>query len=247
MEITKEWLEQKWIKEGNSLRNLSIEQGLGPRGLEKYAVKFKLKSRYKHFINEDKIDLSDANFQYLLGLIYSDGYFNGKRVSIDLSYNCGKELLTALNKYFENTCPIANYYNPKGEKVRYRLTISCNKLNELLKSLGIDNNKTIDLKLPILSNYSHFLRGFFDGDGSIDNKRIRWYCHSKRFNKEIVNILGYGNISNVKGKSGTQFAIYKIADRIKFLKYIYRNADFSLNYKKQRAFKFIKEYATDTS
>jgi len=235
MEITKEWLQQKWIKEGVSLRQLGIDLGLGPRGLESYAAKYGLRSQYKNHLNEQKLTLEDPVFRYFLGLFCADGYMdkNAVRVSIDLYGEDSRVLLEKLRQYFEITTPLGNYKTPLGDRNRWRLTIASSKLYSLLSELGISNKKTENLRLVQLENYSEFLRGFVDGDGSFSappKRRVRWYCHSVQFNEDLMVLLQMGTIAK-HPKGGTTFCIAKRKDLEKFIRMIYTDTYYCLSYK----------------
>lgn len=238
MEITKEWLRQKWIKEGMSLRQLGIDMGLGPRGLEKYAIRYGLRSKYKNSLNEKKFTLKDPVFRYFLGLLYADGYVdkNSPRVYIDLQGEDARELLEKLRQYFEVSTPIGNYKNPKGDRVRYRLTLVSDRLRDLLKNCDLTNRKTDNIRLPALPTYWEFFRGFIDGDGSFSVKRhrLRWYCHSKVFNVEVQKELQMGNIQK-HPKGGTVFSLTKLQDLKRLIQLIYNDTYYCYAPKWERA------------
>lgn len=135
--------------------------------------------RLRHIINEYelkkigkvKIDFSDKNFIYVLGLIWADGYFGKKSNTIYIE--CLKEDMLKFKNIFEK---ISNwsYY----ERSRYRnekLTIAVNAYitdkyfyemlidNDYLEKSKVSPTKIFNL-IPI-DMRKYFLLGLIDGDG----------------------------------------------------------------------------------
>lgn len=146
----------------------------------------------KYSINEHFFENIDSEEKaYILGLISSDGNINDytrdnhyrlritlKSEDIDIlektrrSMNFGGNIVTRqLKSHIRNT---TNYYISE-------LSISNKNLIMSLVELGITPNKTFTLQYPDIAPKlnQHFIRGFFDGDGSI-------YCRKDR--KNGVNI-----------------------------------------------------------
>lgn len=246
----KEWFVVNWLDTPKSLQTLAIEIGVHVTTLERWSKKFNLTKHNKYNINENKISINNPVFQYFLGLLYADGYVDSKakRISLDLSYNIGKEILSKLKEYFNYTGDIGEYKNPLGKRIRYRLTIGNVFLYDLCICLGLTPNKTSKIRLPNLPKYNHFLRGFMDGDGHIKRKgkTITWYCHSKEFNEDVQHLLGFGTIYKHK-LTGTTLG-FQGENAIKFIKFIYIDTYYCLSNKLKIAkTKFeIREHATST-
>jgi len=245
MKYTRDWLIDNWVMSSKSLRQLAREEGLSSRAFEQFAVRYKLKKVLKYRINEDKISLDDPVFQYFLGLFAADGYADKSslRVTIDLKGEAGKELLYKLQEYFESTAPLRRYKLPKGSEGRWRLTLTSKKLRLLIESLGMGVNKTSTLQLPSLPTYNHFLRGFVDGDGSIEilkKPRVRWYCHSKQFNLQVQKLFPFAKVTQHRRCIGTNFGIYRKDSVVNFLEYIYEDTYFAYQPKLLRAQQLLK-------
>lgn len=162
-----------------------------------------LKTRPRQYsFNEDYFENIDTeNKAYWLGLIAADGYIS-KRKSGQNSFTLALheiEPLEALRNDLESNKPIyiqdnSKYENKYSNNIGYRITFVSNKMVSDLERNGIIERKTFKLKLPNLRKdlYSHFIRGYFDGDGSV------FYSKSQNKIDEIlcVSICGTNNFLN---------------------------------------------------
>lgn len=137
---------------------------------------------YSNCQNHDFFENIDSEIKsYLLGFFAADGHLEYNRDSFCLKIGVkpnDAHILMLFNKYLCNNKANILYCNNKIAT----LSIGSKKLGEDLIKLEFDNNKTLSFnKLPNLpeNQMRHFLRGFFDGDGSISlNRRT----HKKRLN-----------------------------------------------------------------
>lgn len=127
---------------------------------------------------------------YILGFLYADGYNNVKdRVIKLVLQEKDKEILGIINNLIQPDKPLYFLDHSRrrslGNKVSdcYSMSISSEKMCEDLIRLGCPQAKTFNLIFPNTSQVpkeyvSHFIRGYFDGDGSIyinaTNKRQRF-------------------------------------------------------------------------
>lgn len=214
----------------------------------------------KYQVNENYFDNIDTpNKAYILGFLYADGYNNPitKSMVLDLK-DIDKEILEKISKELGNTRPLYFYTSinktDKKERHNCRLTISNKHIHEQLLKLGVIPNKTFILSFPdfIPDNLmSHFIRGYFDGDGcfSYSNKTNRSYitiCSSDIFCEELASFLKekenitlhVNNISNKNEKTKIARTSSK-KEIINFLKYIYRDSDLKLERKYKKAIEFL--------
>lgn len=168
---------------------------------------------------------------YLLGFYAADGNINEKRKTFRIHLQQSDSELVYLYKGLIS--PDARLFTMKERVVKARngqlvtahesigVDINSSKICNDLVNLGFGYNKTyIDLKLPKIDDklIRHFIRGYFDGDGTISyyyyckpdskwkkNERIRGYASicskTKTMIEEIANFLKKNNI-----KSSTCFA-----------------------------------------
>ena len=186
----------------------------------------------KYKFNEDFFDELNEKSTYWLGFLYADGYVrmkDGKSGELKLKlkdtdkYHI-KKFLSDLNCEKPIKCGI-------DKKSKFcSVTVYSNKIVNRLSELGCVNNKTQLIRLPVLENdlMNHFIRGYFDGDGSISKIKNRpnsftvSICSNKNFNKDIINFLGYGN--DYEYENYSVIKINKLMDIINFRDYIYKNA-----------------------
>lgn len=130
--------------------------------------------RNRYVVDESYFENIDTNEKaYLLGLMYADGSVvkNGFYLKLkdeDILIKMKKELNAEQN---------VKYINYSGFDA-YILTIYSQKIARDLISHGCFINKTHSIRFPKIKKeyYSHFIRGFYDGDGCllIDDKR--YHC-----------------------------------------------------------------------
>jgi len=149
----------------------------------------------------DTIDTEEK--AYWLGFMYADGFVNTQRNVVGVTlHNRDIEHLVKFKKALKSTYPIKTYelktsYTTK-ESYCCRLRVLSDKLKSDLIKNGCVENKSLILKFPdktmVPDNLIwHFIRGYFDGDGSLTNwKGSRWnikICGTYEFLDGIRNKL----------------------------------------------------------
>lgn len=159
-----------------------------------YKAKSQSELQRKYPIKENFFDVIDNEQKaYILGLLYADGCNNTKRNAIMLSLKeDDKDILDQITQLLQPTKPLRYICNSKqrkrngfeNSKNSWQLNISNKHISQRLVELGCVSNKTNFLKFPTEEQVPkhlqrHFIRGYFDGDGSVsDGKRCK------------VNIIG---------------------------------------------------------
>lgn len=153
--------------------------------LKEYKIQSKRKNRYT--LNENYFDEIDTERKaYILGLIYADGFVGDEKYNnIVISIN-DKELLEDIKKEIDFTGEIRKTKKGgfKNSKEGYSLNFSSLKIASSLRDKGLYPNKSLTLdKMPELKEdlKRHFLRGYFDGDGSISISRNSSIAKGKRY------------------------------------------------------------------
>lgn len=221
-----------------------------------------IKNPSKREIRHDFFKSIDTELHaYLLGLIMSDGSINDKRAT--LSHNMSikdKELI----KFYKVICP--NVYTktfipksaigPRGAiiqgKESIRVAIASTILISDLHNLGIKQNKTYkEQHIPTMKKelIRHFIRGYFDGDGSFSgsvvkdkgrkNPRVRMQfqidSNTKSILIEIQNVLKEHNINvniyNCKRDNMYRLATHSCKECKKLFKFLYSNVNCFLSRK----------------
>ncbi len=137
----------------------------------------------------EKIDTEEK--AYWLGFLYADGCINNRQSKLcrTIQYTIKLTLaeiepVEAFKKSLKSDYKISvqKVISKKGKNlVNYSLTITSEKMFNDLINLGCVLNKTHILKFPTENQVPkdlqrHFIRGYFDGDGSI----MRNICRQKR-------------------------------------------------------------------
>lgn len=159
------------------------------------------KRKYK--FDEDYFEIIDnAEKAYWLGFIAADGYITkkqkGKGQNIFGITLHEREPLEKLLKCLNSDKVILSYdwsqsKNKYSDKTEYKLLFVSNKMVSDLEKNGIVERKTFKLKFPhgIINKslYSHYVRGYFDGDGSV------FYSISRGKKDEILSVSICGTFS----------------------------------------------------
>ena len=173
---------------------------------------------YKNTDFFSKIDTQEK--AYWLGFIYADGNISRDRDLFQIHLQRrDNEHLKKIGNIFNKHIYEKDYYKPNGKKYGYAILSIFNKevKNSLLKC-GIFPNKTKLDDIYIFNKIEdkfiqHFIRGVFDGDGSISEFKLKNgkvnYCLNiagsqnfiKKIKKILINKLGIANTktSDIKG------------------------------------------------
>lgn len=182
----------------------------------------------KYYIDDNYLEKIDTQEKaYILGLMYADGCVYKTWAKLDLKSD-DQYLLEQIRGCMDNECPIKTYTYQRSQYFKnsnktYQYTHSMSRLSMRSKKMVLDlikngcgYNKTYSLKFPdkdIISNnmIRHFIRGYFDGDGSISyttrtssvrDERLHFQITftgtfemmtgiREYLNKYVVNFVGY--------------------------------------------------------
>ncbi len=153
--------------------------------------------RKLYTVNEKFFSDWSPEMAYILGFIYADGNMGRDSYKIRIDSK-DIQILTDIKSIMDSTHPIQENSNQFGNW--YTLMISNKNIYGDLRKLGVYPNKSLTMRMPnIPDNYlSHFIRGYFDGDGCIyEVKRKRptpgmeidFATGSKPFAKAMIEIL----------------------------------------------------------
>lgn len=126
--------------------------------------------------NKEKIKVDEYYFKsidtedkaYFLGLMYADGSVSKNVFYLKLK---DEDIIQKFKKCLNTEADIKTVNN------HYILTISRQKMCEDLISHGCFINKTKSIRFPNLREdlIRHFIRGFYDGDGSLILSKEKWH------------------------------------------------------------------------
>lgn len=182
-------------------------------------------SARKYNINESFFDNIDTEAKsYFLGLLFADGCNSLKyrRVSISLQEeDC--DILDLFKTHIGSNVPL-EFLKRKDSKHKnqYRLSISNKKLTEQLNSLGCVPRKSLILVFPNYLqdevNTRHFIRGYFDGDGSL-NKCLKKGKNTPTFYWSLTSTKDFcDNVGNIlRNVIGTNSYLTKTHNNITYV------------------------------
>lgn len=200
----------------------------------------------------DEIDTEEK--AYWLGFIYADGYVE----SHTNKTRYGFELCLAahdrdhLQKFNNFMCYNGNNVRYKKTGNAYRWNVRNKHLWNTLNNKGVIPRKSLILKFPDLTIFKtpdlvrHFIRGYFDGDGSISyNCNTKGFCSrrisvlgTKQFLEKLCEVSGYSGTMERK-KGSTTFNLRFTKDTsINFSRYLYDDCTIYLDRKYKRFQKF---------
>lgn len=224
--------------------------------------------RKGYTVNDNYFDIIDTEEKaYLLGWMFSDGNVYKDRFSLKLKKEDGY-MIEKLYSLFSNNYKLSE----NTKKTSLSKIISSKQITNKLKELGCIENKTLNgFSIPKISEhlFRHYLRGYFDGDGTISirsdrpNQRQISICSiDKQFLEQLKNKLLEMNINtNIseeiragkslktpEGKILTncknmyRLCILTHKDRLKFYEFLYKNCSIKL----ERKYVLYNEYYTNT-
>jgi len=235
-------LSEKYKLHRSTIQSILIRNNIDLRLQNITARKYKLFN--EDFFNE----INNEESSYVLGLLFADGTINKNGFELCLMED-DVEMLEKISNIFYNK-RILTYRNPTKipnttyiSKGQYKLSIVSHKIkNDLIKH-GCIRRKSLNLTFPKLideTQYRHFIRGYFDGDGSIFKATKRNYVgititSTINFCDDLSKYLHdhhqIHSISSIRYNNVGYVRIHKKNDVIRFIKLIYDNSKIHLKRK----------------
>lgn len=235
--------------------------------LDEFGIKRTNNGLRKYNINEEYFDVVDTpNKAYILGLFCADGCnFPPKGTAFISLQESDRKLLEDIRKEIKSEYPLKiikqENRNDNGYSYNNMYTLNMYSVHicKSLEKLGAVQNKSLILKFPDIppKYYSHFLRGYFDGDGSIyqyvkneNNKSIRiTFTSTEQFCKKmkyiIEDTLGvYCGLYDASCHNGiTKVIALTGKNAIKLLDWMYADAELFLKRKYDRYMEYTGKIA----
>ena len=149
-------------------------------------------------VDDNYFECLNPENTYYLGFLAADGCVrpNRNEIKIGLS-SIDRQWLEIFKQDLQIEREIKDYLTPKGFQVS-EICFSSSRIKETLANYDIVPNKTIkEISMQNIPNELkiHYIRGFFDGDGSFSwNKNtkqamVKIVSHKQNILKEIQNIM----------------------------------------------------------
>lgn len=232
---------------------LKIHKNLILKILEENNIKRVHNGKRIYKLNEYYFDKTDTpNKAYILGFFYADGCNLPNKGTISMSLEeHDKEILEKIRleigserelEFIEQS-KRKNKNNNYKYKDMWKLLLFSSHMCSTLNDLGMIPNKSLKLEFPKWLNeelYSHFIRGYFDGDGSLccrytKNNQFRvvfTITSTNNFCGECLNILRErvgigGEIYDASSKNGiTKVLSISGSKQVKkLLEWLYQDAE----------------------
>jgi intein-encoded DNA endonuclease-like protein len=128
----------------------------------------------KH-VNQNFFKKWTSEMAYVLGFFVADGTMikNNRGAHFIEFYITDKDILMRMREVLNSNHKVSVRNRKKGWKLGYRLQIGSKEIFNDLTNLGFTQNKSKKLLFPNIpvKYLSHFVRGYFDGDGCIYFKK----------------------------------------------------------------------------
>lgn len=199
----------------------------------------------KYHINQDYFKTWSHNMAYTLGLWFADGcIYGGKMFDITI-HNKDKYILKRISEELQYEGHLYDYVDRQAA----RLNFSCVVIYNDIISLGGCENKSMVIDFPEVPNefLPDFIRGYFDGDGSImqlkgNRLNSAFTSGSKKFLDKLLIILKTN--AGIEGGSydpSSYTLRFGKKDTIRLGEYMYKNNPELFLKRKKEKFIFKEE------
>jgi intein-encoded DNA endonuclease-like protein len=159
----------------------------------KYIARKQTHLQRKYTINESYFDNIDTQEKaYILGFLFADGYNDEKKKSVHLTLQeRDSEILTKINSLIGSNKPLRFIKKDIGQNA-VSLNIENKHISEQLAKLGTVQRKSLILQFPNHLDkklHRHFIRGYFDGDGSISRSGKSNYYFALEGNYDFLIVV----------------------------------------------------------
>jgi DNA invertase Pin-like site-specific DNA recombinase len=243
-------------KEGKSTGEIARELGHGQPSVWKILNKEGLKTpNYQYTVDVNYFKKIDTQIKaYILGFAYADGNTT-KTGKFRIGLQEGdKEILEQIKAALQYTGPM--YYKQKeGNRYnQWELCINRKEMTDKLIKLGCMPAKSMVLTFPtadMVPKYLiwHFIRGYFDGDGSLSGHSASIVGTYKFIQTLIEKFQNYGIYSTSYQRykqraledSSHQLFINRKEDKERFLRLLYTDSHIHLKRKYEKAVSVLPE------
>lgn len=207
-------------------------------------------AKRKYHVNHDYFSEIDSEDKaYFLGFFYADGYNYRNPRDTSITLTLAEKDISVLECLRSKICPekpfYINYRNQRNPNWQNSVSLKINskQLSDDLAKWGCTQAKTFNLIFPEnlpREMYSHFIRGYFDGDGYASKNRFE-LVGTEEFLLKVQNIfieeLGLGKTKlhtrHKERKNNIRTLIYGGKNVMhKLHQYLYQDTNYFLERKK---------------
>ena len=187
---------------GNTALSIAKKLNTYNSTIRRILIRNKIKLRgntgIQSFVNPEVFFDNSEQANYWIGFLAADGYIGDKEYAVEISTS--EKDKEHLRKFAEFTNSKLHCYMHKRYKVpQYRVKFRNKSVNLYLKSIGVTERKSRNIKLLIPFNFN-ILRGIIDGDGCIiilspTRVSVQIASASKEFLEQIREFLSENDIN----------------------------------------------------
>lgn len=212
----------------------------------------------KYKVNERFFDTWSPEMAYVLGFWTADGYMRHERSYRIVFSSADYDLLSQIKEVMMSTHPICTRKKPskKAKKLEHHFIIFSKALYSQLEKLGGKRRKSRSTEFPSIPQkyFSDFVRGYFDGDGSVfytnyistKNRKPRTELRSnftsgnplflEKLQKILVDSVGVSRKKICPFNKGASWRLgYATGDTAKLLKFMY-HPSYTIGLKRKAGF-----------
>lgn len=201
--------------------------------------KLQSQNNRKYDINQNYFKTWSHNMAYILGLWFANGYIYGGKIFDITLHTKDKYILKKVKEELGYKGDLYDYVDKQAARINF----SCVVIYNDIVSLGGCKNKSMIIDFPnIPQEYLHdFIRGYFDGDGSI--MQLKGNRLNSAFTSGSKKFLD-GLLKALKTEAGIERGSYDLSsytlhfgkkDTIRLGKYMYKdNPELFLKRKKDK-------------
>lgn len=265
-ELHKDEILDLYINKDLPVTEVSRQLKINLKTLHSYLKDNNLKRGYwsrKYHCNDNYFEeINTPEKAYWLGALYADGNIHKhKSQSGTIRFSTkDKEWAEKFLECIEYEGSVLREYHKKFEKEIFKARVTSDKMYYDLIKHGCVPSKSKILKMPDLHNdlIPHFVRGYFDGDGTVGiykyltgkstiTLRSGICSGSEEF---LTNILKYIPVKSKIIKKNSNKALwcfqFSVNDSLSFCKWMYKDASIYLNRKYKIFEDFIKQRRSQT-
>lgn len=247
-------IQRELINGSSNLAHIASKVGVSRPTVRRYSKILGYHKGNKVRLKEHTLDLTyfksinTPEKAYVLGLIYADGCNTRKGLNISLQeqdkkvVEFVKDQLKVSNNLRFVPAPRSTWSN------KWELTISSMELSKQLTQVGCHPAKSLTIKFPdfISENLlSHFIRGYFDGDGSLSKNQGSYRLSIVSCSPVFLQVLS-NHLDSIVGEHIPIYRNNSISTSKTFvirslIQYMYKDATFSMERKQSKALDFMRE------
>jgi len=236
---------QKYLQ-GSSMKQLSIDYNTSIREVRNFLnqnnIHIRNRSEQNVFSNQQRsLYVNNSFFEvlnpivvYYLGFLAADGTVSGSRNSVKVGLaNVDRDWLIQMKEDLEIERPIRDYQTTKGYFVS-EITFSSAIIKNTLARYSIVPRKTyVGVSMENIPNELkiHYIRGYFDGDGSYSSGKVKITSKTKGILSEIEKYMGLNSYLYYFEKREVYSLEYSTIPSLNFLEKIYADPSRKLDRK----------------